>query len=88
MSVCTTRDRESRYVCSPPKFPAFELARGIPQLSKRYKNLYIPADFCRMNACWVHSLPDHRPLDLTDDIGFKINKVLSTIPSQNLLPAP
>lgn len=38
---------ERRYICSAPKFPTTEVVRGIPSLSKRYKELYIPSDFSR-----------------------------------------
>ncbi len=36
-----------RYACTAPKFPTTEAVRGIPSLSKRYKDLYIPSDFSR-----------------------------------------
>lgn len=44
-------------------------------LSKRYRNLYIPSDFCHLSASWVEALPDWDPLPLAHHVGMKIVKV-------------
>ena len=61
-----------RYRVEPPKFPPTERERGVAALSKRYRNLYIPADFCHVSADWVNSLPEWDPLPLTHHVGMKI----------------
>lgn len=64
-----------RYRCDPPKFPPSERERGIPALSKRYRGLYIPGDFCRATACWLDSVHDWAPLPLTHHVAIKLAKV-------------
>lgn len=64
-----------RYKCEPPKFPPYTRHRSIPDLSKRYVDLYIPPEFCRAGAAWLESLPDHKPLDLTQPVDFQVKKV-------------
>ena len=59
----------------PPKFPPWEHERGVAALSKRYRNLYIPADFCHVSATWIDSLPEWDPLPLTHHVSMKIGKV-------------
>ena len=65
-----------RYRVEPPKFPPWEHERGVAALSKRYRNLYIPADFCHVSATWVDSLPEWDPLPLTHHVSMKIAKVM------------
>ena len=64
-----------RYKCEPPKFPPYTRHRTIPDLSKRYVDLYIPPEFCRTGAGWLDSLPDHKALNLVQPIDLQINKV-------------
>ncbi len=35
--------------------PTWERVRGIASISKRYKSMYIPSDFCR----WVEAREGH-----------------------------
>lgn len=64
-----------RYKCEPPKFPPYTRHRTIPDLSKRYVDLYIPPEFCRAGAGWLDSLPDHKPINLVQPIDLQVNKV-------------
>lgn len=34
-------------MCAVPKFPTTDVVRGVPSLSKRYRELYIPSDFSK-----------------------------------------
>ena len=68
-----------RYRVEPPKFPPLDHERGVAALSKRYRNLYIPADFCHVNAIWVDSLPEWDPLPLTHHVSMNIAKVIITV---------
>ncbi|KAL3155440.1 hypothetical protein ABBQ38_010996 [Trebouxia sp. C0009 RCD-2024] len=63
-----------RYKCEPPKYPPYTRHRTIPDLSKRYADLYIPPEFCRAGAGWLDSLPDHKPLSLTQPVDFQVKK--------------
>lgn len=65
----------------PPKFPPADLMRGVATLSKRYRNLYIPADFCHVSASWVETLPDWDALPLTHHVSMKIAKATPSIPA-------
>lgn len=42
---------ERRYTCAAPKFPTTDVVRGVPSLSKRYRELYIPSDFSKCAPC-------------------------------------
>ena len=64
-----------RYKCEPPKYPPYTCYRIIPDLSKRYADLYIPPEFCRAGAGWLDSLPDHKPLSLVQPVDFQVKKV-------------
>lgn len=64
-----------RYKCEPPKYPPGTRVRTIPDVSKRYDDMYIPAEFCRVGAGWVDSIPEHKPLVLTQPIDFQVKKV-------------
>lgn len=64
-----------RYKCEPPKFPPYTRHRTIPDLSKRYVDLYIPPEFCRAGAAWLDSLPDHKPLNLLQPVDLQVQKV-------------
>ena len=83
--LCRSRspgsDARGRYRVEPPKFPPADPTRGVATLSKRYRNLYIPADFCHVSASWVETLPDWDALPLTHHVSMKIAKVLPSIPA-------
>lgn len=64
-----------RYKCEPPKYPPYTRYRTIPDLSKRYADLYIPPEFCRAGAGWLDSIPDHKPLSLLQPVDFQVKKV-------------
>lgn len=64
-----------RYRVEPPKFPPSDAERGVAALSKRYRNLYIPADFCHVSASWLDNLPEWDPLPLTHHVSMKVDKV-------------
>lgn len=55
-SICATRSPHprspgrSRYSCAPPKWPTYEADRGVAAVSKRYKDLYLPADFVKVSS--------------------------------------
>ncbi|CAL8469862.1 g9404 [Coccomyxa elongata] len=67
--------RGGRYRCDPPKWPVLERDRGVPSLSKRYRNLYIPGDLCRVTASWLDASLDANPLPLTHHVALKVHKV-------------
>lgn len=64
-----------RYKCEPPKYPPSTRARTIPDVSKRYDDMYIPPEFCRVGASWVDSLAEETPLNLLQPIDFQVKKV-------------
>ena len=66
---------DPKYMCEAPRFPPGDVSRGIPQLSKRHKELHIPADLCRLKALWADSLPGTAVPKLTSDVGFSISQV-------------
>ena len=80
LSFCRSRspgsDVRGRYRVEPPKFPPADPTRGVATLSKRYRNLYIPADFCHVSASWVETLPDWDALPLTHHVSMKITKAM------------
>jgi len=62
-----------RYRCAVPKFPAgSEPVRGLASISKRYKHLYIPSDFCNLSCSWASCQPGSAPLEITHPIAFNI----------------
>eukprot|EP00798_Chlamydomonas_sp_ICE-L_P009443 gene9443-8900_t len=66
-----SRSPTGRYACKTPKFWTYEKFRGLASISKRYKDLYIPSDFCHLDACWVDMLADgNNPVDITYPFAF------------------
>ena len=61
--------------CHVPKFPTFEAVRGLPALSKRYRSMYVPSDFCQLRTLWPQSLGDGQTLDLTHHVALRISQV-------------
>lgn len=70
-----------RYKCEPPKYPPYAPVRTLPDVSKRYDDMYIPPEFCRVAASWLASMPDHQPLSLLKPIEFEVKKVNLSVPA-------
>lgn len=70
-----------RYKCEPPKYPPYVSVRTLPDVSKRYDDMYIPPEFCRVAASWLASMPDHQPLSLLKPIEFEVKKVKLSVPA-------
>lgn len=47
-------------MCAVPKFPTTDVVRGVPSLSKRYRELYIPSDFSKCAYFLCASTPSKR----------------------------
>ncbi|DBB00253.1 TPA: hypothetical protein ACH3X1_014082 [Trebouxia sp. C0004] len=71
-----------RYKCEPPKYPPYVSVRTLPDVSKRYDDMYIPPEFCRVAASWLASMPDHQPLSLLKPIEFQVKKEDSSAPTE------
>ena len=71
-----------RYKCEPPKYPPYAPVRTLPDVSKRYDDMYIPPEFCRVAASWLASMPDHQPLSLLKPIQFEVQKVKPSVPAE------
>lgn len=70
-----------RYKCETPKYPPYVPVRTLPDVSKRYDDMYIPPEFCRVAASWLASMPDHQPLSLLKPIDFEVKKVKPSVPA-------
>ena len=48
-----------RYSCAPPKWPTYHGDRGVADVSKRYKDLYLPADFVKARGAGLAPKAGH-----------------------------
>ncbi|GAX78377.1 hypothetical protein CEUSTIGMA_g5819.t1 [Chlamydomonas eustigma] len=71
-SRSSSRGPSARYAVQLPKAPTFERVRGLASISKRYKELYIPGDFCRAEASWLDYLRDFSPLPIAFPLAFNV----------------
>ncbi|PRW20657.1 SWI SNF-related matrix-associated actin-dependent regulator of chromatin subfamily A 1 isoform X1 [Chlorella sorokiniana] len=62
----------SRYSCAPPKWPTYEADRGVAAVSKRYKDLYLPADFVKVRPTWQQCCPETNPFPIDRPISFEV----------------
>ncbi|XP_065333777.1 cell division cycle and apoptosis regulator protein 1-like isoform X4 [Cloeon dipterum] len=61
-----------RYVVQIPKISLEITEANMPELKRRYTNLYLPSDFFVSNFRWVDAFPAHRPFGLNKSCAFHV----------------